>query len=80
MRCVAHIINLVVQTSLKEIGMSVRRVREACKWVTASASRTNRFKVTAKSMLIKYIKELALDMPTRWNVAYIFLDHVEPYK
>ncbi|CAN1136626.1 Putative AC transposase [Linum perenne] len=70
MRCVAHIINLVVQTGIEVIGMSVRRVREACKW----------FKVVAESMLIKYTKELALDMPTRWNATYIMLEHAEPYE
>ncbi|CAN1347900.1 Putative AC transposase [Linum perenne] len=80
MRCVAHIINLVVQTGIEVIGMSVRRVREACKWITASVSRIDRFKVVAESMLIKYTKELALDMPTRWNATYIMLEHAEPYE
>ncbi|CAN1145102.1 Putative AC transposase [Linum perenne] len=70
MRCVAHIINLVVQTGIEVIGISVRRVREACKWITASA----------ESMLIKYTKELTLDMPTRWNATYIMLEHAEPYE
>ncbi|CAN1242530.1 Putative AC9 transposase [Linum perenne] len=80
MRCVAHIINLVVQTGIEVIGISVRRVREACKWITASVPRIDRFKVAAESMLIKYTKELTKVMPTRWNATYIMLEHAEPYE
>ncbi|CAN0919824.1 Putative AC9 transposase [Linum grandiflorum] len=36
MRCVAHITNLVVSQGLSEVGMSVRRVREAVRYVRNS--------------------------------------------
>ena len=35
-RCVAHITNLVVNEGLAEIGMLVKRVREAVRWVRSS--------------------------------------------
>jgi len=40
MRCVAHIINLIVTEGLKEIGLSVTRVREASKGTEQSLSET----------------------------------------
>ncbi|CAN1315973.1 Putative AC9 transposase [Linum perenne] len=80
MRCVAHIINLVVQDGLEEIGISIRRVREACKWIIASPSRTETFRRAADNMLLTCKHELTLDMPTRWNATYIMLEHAEPYE
>ncbi|CAN1347844.1 Putative AC transposase [Linum perenne] len=71
MRCVAHIINLIVQDGLEEIGISIRRVREACKWIIASPSRTQTFRRAADNMLLTCKHELSLDMPTRWNATYI---------
>ncbi|CAN1347846.1 Putative AC transposase [Linum perenne] len=80
MRCVAHIINLIVQDGLEEIGISIRRVREACKWIIASPSRTQTFRRAADNMLLTCKHELSLDMPTRWNATYIMLEHAEPYE
>ncbi|CAN1319482.1 hypothetical protein LINPERPRIM_LOCUS31247 [Linum perenne] len=37
-RCIAHIVNLVVNNGLNDIGMSVKRVREAVRWVHSSGS------------------------------------------
>lgn len=43
MRCVAHIINLVVCEGLTDIGMSIRRVREAVRWIKGSPARSDSF-------------------------------------
>ena len=43
-RCVAHIMNLVVQDGLHLANMSVARVREAVKYVKKSPSRLIKFK------------------------------------
>ncbi|CAN1242151.1 hypothetical protein LINPERPRIM_LOCUS5239 [Linum perenne] len=51
-RCVAHIVNLVVNDGLNEIGMSVKRIREAVRWVHSSGSREAKFsaQVTTQSV------------------------------
>ena len=51
-RCVAHITNLVVNEGLAKIGMSVKRVREAMRWVRSSVAITVKFKsqVTAQTI------------------------------
>ncbi|CAN1120983.1 Putative AC transposase [Linum perenne] len=79
MRCVAHIINLIVQDGLEEIGISIRRVREACKWIKASPARIETFKRAAANMLLTCKHELMADMPTRWTATYTMLEHAEPY-
>ncbi|KAG6406250.1 hypothetical protein SASPL_133849 [Salvia splendens] len=50
-RCVAHILNLVVEDDMKQIGMAVVRVREAVKWIKGSSTRSKAFKDIAKAAL-----------------------------
>ncbi|CAN1318694.1 Zinc finger BED domain-containing protein RICESLEEPER 2, partial [Linum perenne] len=42
-RCVAHIINLVVSDGLGEISTSVRKIREAVRYVKQSPARLQKF-------------------------------------
>ena len=44
MRCVAHILNLVVNEGLKELSISVKRVREVVRYIKNSPSRLRKFK------------------------------------
>ena len=44
MRCIAHIMSLVVSEGLKESSIFVKRVREAVRWIRNSSSRLNKFK------------------------------------
>ncbi|CAN1340453.1 Putative AC transposase [Linum perenne] len=76
MRCVVHIINLIVTDGLNEIGVSVRRVREAVKWITSSPARETSFKVAVNAMGIVCKKKMKLDVPTRWNSTYLMLQSV----
>ena len=39
MRCSAHILNLILSDGLKEIDLSIRKIRVACKFVKSSSSR-----------------------------------------
>ncbi|CAN1337962.1 Zinc finger BED domain-containing protein RICESLEEPER 2 [Linum perenne] len=74
MRCVAHIVNLIVGAGLEEMGLSVRRVREAVRWVVASPSREQSFEKIAVFKKIDCNRKLCLDVPTRWNSTYLMLD------
>ncbi|CAN0914821.1 Zinc finger BED domain-containing protein RICESLEEPER 2 [Linum grandiflorum] len=74
MRCVAHIVNLIVGVGLEEMGLSIRRVREAIRWVCGSPSREQYFRELADFKRIESKKKLSLDVPTRWNSTFIMLD------
>ena len=39
MRYFAHILNLIVSDGLKEIDLSIRKIRAACKFVKSSSSK-----------------------------------------
>ncbi|CAI0470201.1 unnamed protein product [Linum tenue] len=80
MRCVAHIVNLIVSDGLEEIGVSVVRIREALRWVRASPSRMMRFKNCVNFHGIKSKKIVILDVPTRWNSTYMMLEAAEKFE
>ncbi|CAN1762015.1 Zinc finger BED domain-containing protein RICESLEEPER 2 [Linum perenne] len=73
-RCVAHIVNLVVNDGLNEIGMSVRRVREAVRWVHSSGQREEKFKAQVIAQNVQCKKMVSMDCPTRWNSTFLMLD------
>ncbi|XP_073030651.1 zinc finger BED domain-containing protein RICESLEEPER 2-like [Primulina eburnea] len=72
-RCVAHIINLIVQDGLKEVGDSVRRVRQAIRYIRQSPARNEKFKDCCELEKITSKKSLCLDVVTRWNSTYLML-------
>ncbi|KAJ9535147.1 LOW QUALITY PROTEIN: hypothetical protein OSB04_un001774 [Centaurea solstitialis] len=47
MRCIAHILNLVVQDGLKMANLSVKKLRENVRWVRGSPARLFKFKELA---------------------------------
>ncbi|CAN0917103.1 Zinc finger BED domain-containing protein RICESLEEPER 2 [Linum grandiflorum] len=79
-RCVAHIINLVVTEGLREIGIFFRRVRECLKWGNSSPAREESFNVAVSAKQIKCTKKLCMDAPTRWNSTYLMLQSAVPYE
>ena len=74
MRCIAHILNLVVTEGLKEANASVKRVREAVRYVRNSPARLAKFKEFCDLLGIEYKSSLCLDVPTRWNSTYLMLN------
>ncbi|KAL2243468.1 UNVERIFIED_CONTAM: Zinc finger BED domain-containing protein RICESLEEPER 4, partial [Sesamum indicum] len=74
MRCVAHIINLIVKDGLKELNDSIERVRTVVRYVRQSPARTKKFNDYAIEEKIQSKKTLCLDVPTRWNSVYMMLD------
>lgn len=79
-RCMAHILNLIVQDGLKEVGKSVKRVRQAVKYIKQSLVRIKKFKECCESQLITCKKSLCLDVPTRWNSTYLMLDTAQHFE
>ena len=65
MRCIAHILNLVVTEGLKEVNASVKRVREAIKYVRNSLARLANFKEFFDLLGIEYKSALSLNVPTK---------------
>ncbi|XP_019241458.1 PREDICTED: zinc finger BED domain-containing protein RICESLEEPER 2-like [Nicotiana attenuata] len=72
-RCMAHIINLIVQDGLKEIGNSIKRVRQAMKYIRQSPAGIKKFKDCCEMSNITCKKTLCLDVSTRWNSTYLML-------
>ena len=74
-RCCAHILNLVVNDGLKEYHPSISsRIRNAVRYVRASPSRMERFKICISEARILDKSTMQLDVPTRWNSTYIMLE------
>ncbi|KAG6433770.1 hypothetical protein SASPL_105387 [Salvia splendens] len=82
MRCVGHILNIAVQFGLEKIGTSIRRVREAVKWITGSPQRSSQWAKVVNILAdrIDSKKALCLDVPTRWNSTYLILQSAIPYE
>jgi len=80
MRCAAHIINLIVQDGLKEVDLSVKRVRAAIRWVKNGTSRLVKFKEIAEEEKVESKAFLKLDVPTRWNYTYLMLKSAIAYE
>ena len=73
MRCIAHILNLVVNEGLKEAGSSVKRVREAVRYVRNSPARLHKFREFVDLIGVDFKCSLSLDVATRWNSTYDML-------
>ncbi|XP_019256703.1 PREDICTED: zinc finger BED domain-containing protein RICESLEEPER 2-like [Nicotiana attenuata] len=79
-RCMAHILNLIVQDGLKELDASVTRVRNVVRYVRSSPARTLKFKQCCAHVKVKCTKTLCLDVPTRWNSTYLMLDTAQKFE
>jgi hypothetical protein len=73
MRCAAHIINLIVRDGLKEVDISVKRVRGAIRYIKDGTSRLVKFKEIVEEEGLNTKAFLKLDVPTRWNYTYLML-------
>ncbi|XP_075483366.1 zinc finger BED domain-containing protein RICESLEEPER 2-like [Primulina tabacum] len=76
MRCIAHIVNLIVQDGLKEKDehLAISRIKGAVRYVRNSPARYKRFYECVEIEKIDTKKLLSLDVPTRWNSTYLMLE------
>lgn len=78
-RCMAHIVNLIVQDGIKEANVSIERVRQAVRYIRQSPARWLKFQECCEDEnLVK--KSLCLDVPTRWNSTYMMLNRAIEYE
>ncbi|KAJ9557383.1 LOW QUALITY PROTEIN: hypothetical protein OSB04_011997 [Centaurea solstitialis] len=80
MRCIANILNLVVQDRLKMANLSVKKLRENIRWVRGSPARLFKFKELATLLGVEETYSLCLDVPTRWNSTYMMIRNAIPYR
>ncbi|XP_019196303.1 PREDICTED: zinc finger BED domain-containing protein RICESLEEPER 2-like [Ipomoea nil] len=80
MRCIAHILNLVVQDGLKDCDSSVKKVREVVRYVRNSPTRLKKFRDLADWLSIEQRSSLCLNVPTRWNSTYLMLQSALTYQ
>ncbi|XP_062014352.1 zinc finger BED domain-containing protein RICESLEEPER 2-like [Rosa rugosa] len=73
-RCLAHIINLIVRSALHLLEKSIGSIRNAVRYVRSSSSRLDAFKACCEKEDVESKKICVLDVPTRWNSTYIMLD------
>ncbi|KAH1074185.1 hypothetical protein J1N35_026513 [Gossypium stocksii] len=74
MKCMTHIVNLIVVEGLKDMNISVEHVRGAVRYVRQSPARLQKFKECVVVEKIECKKMLCLDVCTRWNSTYLMLD------
>ncbi|XP_031106294.1 zinc finger BED domain-containing protein RICESLEEPER 2-like [Ipomoea triloba] len=80
MRCIAHILNLVIQDGLKECDTVVKKVREVVRYVRNSPARLKKFRDLSDLIGIEQKSSLCLDVPTRWNSTYLMLKSAVIYQ
>jgi hypothetical protein len=80
MRCAAHILNLIVQDGLKEVDLSVARVRAAVRYIRHGGTRMEKFKEIREEEKVDKKAFLKNDVPTRWNSTYTMLKAANVYE
>ncbi|GER25105.1 HAT family dimerisation domain containing protein [Striga asiatica] len=74
MRCIAHIINLVMVGGINEIKYSLKKIRHAVRFVKQSSARLAKFRECCNDEGIVSKILLCLDVSTRWNSTYLMLN------
>ena len=82
MRCIAHIINLIVTDGLKDecVKKSVKKVRDAVRFVRQSPARLAKFKECVEMENLESKNLLCLDVSTRWNSTYLMLNVAQKFQ
>ncbi|KAL6586123.1 hypothetical protein OROMI_002767 [Orobanche minor] len=73
-RCLAHIVNLIVRSGLNLMDKPVAAIRNAVKYVRSSQARMDVFKSCVEKTRLECKKICILDVQTRWNSTYLTLD------
>ena len=79
-RCVAHILNLIIQDGLKVINEVVYNLRESVKYVRGSNHRKLRFTQCLLELPFLTSMKVRQDVPTRWNSTYLMIETCLKYR
>ncbi|KAK9074045.1 hypothetical protein SSX86_006641 [Deinandra increscens subsp. villosa] len=79
-RCMAHIVNLIVKDGLSSREGAIERIRNAIRYIRISPKRLQQFRECAEKKEIKSKAMLCLDCPTRWNSTYEMLSRAEKFE
>nr|KJB25738.1 hypothetical protein B456_004G207100 [Gossypium raimondii] len=80
MRCMTHIVNLIIVEGLKEMNKFVERIRGAVRYGRQSPARLQKFKECVVVEKIECKKMLCLDVCTRWNSTYLMIDTAQNFE
>ena len=72
MKCVCHIINLIMHTGLQKIDDCLEKIRDAIQFIVCSLTRYGEFGCFCESLNLRKRKFLP-DVKTRWNSTYLML-------
>ncbi|KAK3211898.1 hypothetical protein Dsin_016604 [Dipteronia sinensis] len=77
-RCACHILNLVVQSGLKEVSDRIERIGDAISWIGSSNPRFQEF---GRHCTLNGLRprRFQTDIPVRWNSTYLMLKNCLEY-
>ena len=73
MRCVAHILNLIVNDGLGLLNKCIQSIRNAVRYARSSPQRLDMFKSCVEKVKIESKGLVIMDVPTRWNSTFLML-------
>ncbi|KZV21280.1 hypothetical protein F511_26238 [Dorcoceras hygrometricum] len=80
MRCMCHILNLIVNDGLKELDSSIKVIRNSVIFIHSSPSRLNKFREFAVLAKFSITSTVPMDVKTRWNATYKMLEVALKYR
>ncbi|XP_055803575.1 zinc finger BED domain-containing protein RICESLEEPER 2-like [Solanum dulcamara] len=79
-KCMTHILNLIMQDDMKKVGLSIKRVRQMVKYVRQFVVRIRKFAEYCELKNIDSKKSLCLNVSTRSNLTYLMLDAAQYFE
>lgn len=84
-RCVAHILNLIVQDGLSVIDGALEKIRESFKFVKVTESREKLFESCVETVAIEpkgngVLPGLVMDVAIRWNSTHRMIERYIMYR
>ncbi|KAL2893533.1 Zinc finger BED domain-containing protein RICESLEEPER 2 [Bienertia sinuspersici] len=80
MRCVTHVLNLIVREGMKELDLSIMKIRALVRYVRSSPARLLKFKACIKEEKLESKSLVCLNVETRWNSTFLMLESAIKFK